>query len=257
MSLKIKAKFMIMHMERYTLTKILFIHNTAMWYRIPFFNFLSEIYDIEFVFTHLHVSKEIYNVKISDKISGLENVNYKALKNYFGIAFGVIKESFGDYDIMVGGSYDTLSELIETLFHSTIAKIRGKKVIIWREDWGWKAQSLQKTMAMPLIKFVLRISDAVLVPGIKHREYFISLGVPPERIFLMPNVSNVIVNNESYKMKDELKEKNEFKDKKVILYVGRLVKRKGVDYLIKAFNDSPEQYERRNTCNCRRRRIQI
>lgn len=237
MFLKIKTKFMTMHTRRYTLTKILFIHNTAMWYRIPFFNFLSETYNIKFVFTHLHVSKEIYNVKISDKISGLENVNYKSLKNYFGIAFGVIKESLGNYDIMVGGSYDTLPELIETLLHSTIAKIRGKKVIIWREDWGWKAQSFQKTLAMPLIKFVLRISDAVLVPGIKHKEYFISLGVRQEKIFLMPNVSNVVVTDESFRIKDKLNEKNEFKDKKVILYVGRLVKRKGVEYLIKAFSD--------------------
>lgn len=243
MSLKIKAKFMTMHMRRYTLTKILFIHNTAMWYRIPFFNFLSETYNIEFIFTHLYVSKEIYNVKISDKIPGLENVKYKVLRNYLGIAIGVIKESLGDYDVLVGGSYDTLPELIETLFYFIIAKIRGKKVVIWREDWEWKAKSFKKTLAMPLIKFILSISDAVLVPGIKHREYFISLGTSKDEIFLMPNVSNVTDTNEDFKKKDKLMEKFELRDKKVILYVGRLVKRKGVDYLIKAFSDLQDTME--------------
>ena len=32
-------------------TKILFTHNTAMWYRLPFFKQLAKIYDLDLVFT--------------------------------------------------------------------------------------------------------------------------------------------------------------------------------------------------------------
>ncbi len=109
-------------------SRIVFIHNTAMWYRRPFFSLLSEIYPIKFVFTHLDVSKEIYDVEIDDKIEGMKNVDYTILKNYLGIAFGVIKESSGDYDIIVGGSWDSLPEIIETTLYFAIAKLRRKKI---------------------------------------------------------------------------------------------------------------------------------
>ena len=75
------------------MTKILFIHNTAMWYRRPFFKRLSEIYDVKFVFTHIEVSKDVYGVELSDEIEGLEGVNYKTSKKIFGgIIFELIKD---------------------------------------------------------------------------------------------------------------------------------------------------------------------
>ena len=40
-------------------TKILFTHNTAMWYRIPFFNKISKLCDLDLVFTHINVIEEI------------------------------------------------------------------------------------------------------------------------------------------------------------------------------------------------------
>ena len=44
-------------------TKILFTHNTAMWYRLPFFKQLAKIYDLDLVFTHINVMaySERYN----------------------------------------------------------------------------------------------------------------------------------------------------------------------------------------------------
>jgi len=216
--------------------KILFIHNTAMWYRRPFFKKLSEIYDIKFVFTHIQISKDIYGVEISNKIEGLEGVKYKALKNYLGIAFGVIKEAMNEYNILVGGSWDSVSEIIETIFYFIIAKLKRKPIILWSEEWGWQLKSFKRILATPLIKFIVSSSDAILVPGTKHKEHLISLGGSSEQIFIMPNISNISVTDEDYKKSDKLKERFNTRNKKIILYVGRLVKRKGVDYLIKAFS---------------------
>ncbi|OEC88464.1 MULTISPECIES: glycosyltransferase family 4 protein [Methanobacterium] len=221
--------------------KILFIHNTVMWYRKPFFKKLSEIYNIKFIFTHMQASKEIYNVEIPDEIEGMNDVNYTVLKNHFNIAFGAIKESFGDYDILVGGSWDTLSELFETTFYFMVAKLRRKKFVIWREDWAWGVESFKKSMITPLIKLIIRNSDAVIVPGTKHMEYFISLGSSPSKTFLMPNVSNMECKSDYLEKKEFLKEKLKLKNKKVVLYVGRLVKRKGVEYLIKSFKKLHKQ----------------
>ncbi|MGZ7210406.1 MAG: glycosyltransferase family 4 protein [Methanobacterium sp.] len=217
------------------MVKILFIHNTAMGYRRPFFKKLSEVYDIKFVFAHIHASKDLYSLEISNEIEGLEGVNYRILKNYLGIALGVLKESMEDYQVLVGGNWDNFSELIETLSFFIISKIRRKKYIIWSEEWGWKSISFKKRLIKPIIKLIASKSDAIIVPGTKHKEYFISLGANPEKIFLMPNASNI---SNTGKIEDIVKIKDKYKleNKKIILYVGRLIKRKGIEYLIQAFN---------------------
>ena len=210
------------------MTKILFVHNTTMWYRRPFFKRLSEIYDVKFVFTHIQVCKDIYGADISEQIEGLESVNYKALKNYFGIAFGLIRElSKEDYDVIIGGYLNILSFII--------AKLRKKPFIIWSEGWDWPHKTFKRRLLLRVIRFIVSHSDAFLVPGTKHKEFIISLGALPDKVFIMPNVSNISVKEGDYINKEKLKKKLKIADKKVVLYVGRLVKRKGVDYLIKAF----------------------
>ena len=214
------------------MTKILFVHNTAMWYRKPFFKRLNEIYNVKFVFTHLEVSKDTYGVELSEEIEGLEDVNYKALKNHFGIAFGLIKELLKDDCDVVVDSFMS----IEALFSFTIAKLRRKPIIFWSEAWDWeKRKTLKRKLFAPLSKFIITHSDAFLVPGTRHKKYFVSLGASPDKIFIMPNVSNISVKEGDYVRKEKLKEELSIGNKKVVLYIGRLRKRKGVEYLVKAF----------------------
>ena len=214
------------------MTKILFVHNTAMWYRRPFFKKLSEICDVKFVFTHIEVSKDRYGVELSDEIEGLEGVNYKALKSHFSIAFGLIKELLKDDCDVVVDSFMS----IEAMFSFTIAKLRRKPIIFWSEAWDWeKRKTLKRKLFAPLSKFIISHSDAFLVPGTRHKKYFVSLGASPEKVFIMPNVSNISVKEEDYVNKEKLKEELSIGNKKVVLYIGRLRKRKGVEYLVKAF----------------------
>ena len=77
----------------------------------------------------------------------------------------------------------------------------------------------------------------------RHKNYFISLGANSDDIFIVPNVSNISVKNSDHENKDKIIEESDIKNKKVILYVGRLVKRKGVDYLIRAFAKLREEKE--------------
>lgn len=231
-------------------SRIVFIHNTAMWYRRPFFSLLSEIYPIKFIFTHLDVSKEIYDVEIDDKIDGMKNVDYIILKNYLSIAFGVIKESLGDYDIIVGGSWDSLPEIIETTLYFVIAKLRKKKFVLWTEDWNWNIKTTKRKLVKFFARIIVKNSDAIILPGTKQKECVMYLGASPSKVFLMPNASNIsqtptespdkiVKLKSSHNMVNTSNLRDQypsFKDKKIVLFVGRLVKQKGVDYLLNAFS---------------------
>ncbi|WP_162685836.1 glycosyltransferase family 4 protein [Methanosphaera sp. BMS] len=209
-----------------TVTKILFIHNTLMWYRMEFFKLVNERYDLELVFSHMQVIKDIYDGSADSNIRSLEDVNVEILDNRHGFARGLISKLFGDYDVVIGGSWDSVQELVESLFILIIAKLRRKKFIIWREDWDWPRNSSIKQKVLDVfIRLLTKSADAILVPGSLHREYFEKF-TDEDRIYIMPNVSNI---------SSDIK-KIDKKDNRQILYVGRLIKRKGVIYLIKAFD---------------------
>ena len=215
---------------------ILMVHHTAMWYRKPFFRMLSKIYDIKFLFTNVESYNKTYDTDLSQKIEGLEGVKYGVVKNYHGISLGAIRATMGSYDIFVGGSWDTPTDAIETLFYFFIVKLRRKPFILWREDWDWNVKSFKRSVVKKLAGFIGRNVDAIVVPGTKHREFFTSLGVKSDKVFIMPNVSNIEHTEDDELNRNIIETDLKLVDKKVVLFVGRLIDLKGVDFLIKAFH---------------------
>ena len=99
-----------------------------MWYRLPFFRTLAQLYDLTIYFTD------------TDSVCGLEGVNYEVLRRYLK-NWRSISKVLGDlallgliprllsknYDVVVGSLFDPT-----TFF---IAKIRRKPFILWSETW--------------------------------------------------------------------------------------------------------------------------
>jgi glycosyltransferase involved in cell wall biosynthesis len=135
----------------------------------------------------------------------------------------------------VGGSWDTPSDLIETIFYFVIVKLKNRPFILWREDWDWKVFSLERRLVKLFAGFFGRHADAVLVPGTKHRDFFSNLGVSTEQIFIMPNVSNITLKDQDFVHRDLIIQDNGLEGKKIVLFVGRLIDLKGVQYLLPAF----------------------
>lgn len=212
--------------------RILFIHNTAVWYRRPFFRRLSQVYDVRFVFTHLQVQRDEYGVEISENIEGMEGITYRVCKRHLGIPTGLIPELlWGNFELIVdslGTRWSVPSFLI--------AKLRRKPILLWSEDWGWRGKSLKGLFTPAVTRFLVSHSDAMLVPGTKHKEYFVSLGALGEKVFVMPNATNLVMRGSHLADSEALKDALCIRGKKVVLYVGRIRKQKGVEYLLQAFS---------------------
>ncbi len=217
-------------------TKILFVHHTAMWFRRPFFRALSKIYDVEFIFTHVESYNKTYDIQLSQVIPGMDGINYKVINKNWGLPWEAIRRAMGDYDIFLGGSWDTLNDVIETILYFIIVKFKRRPFILWREDWDWNVQSTKRRLVKILAGLLSRRADAILVPGSKHREFFTKLGVSSEKIFIMPNVSNLTLKDDDYNNLIQIREEMGLEDEKVILFVGRLINLKGVQFLLKAFS---------------------
>jgi glycosyltransferase involved in cell wall biosynthesis len=197
---------------------------------------LSEIYDIKFIFTDMELGKNMYGMKIFEARE-FGKMRYKVLKRYFsgispsGVPLGLMRELFKvQYDIVVANLGS-----VEMVFCFIAAKLRRRQIIFW--TGAWKGKISERTLALPFTKFIMPRSDAIVVPGTKHKENVISLGAPRDKVFIMPYASNIIIRDIDYENKERIKEEHNIGTKKVILYVGRLVKQKGVAYLIEAFSE--------------------
>ncbi len=218
-------------------TRILFVHHTAMWFRRPFFRALSEIYNVEFIFTNVESYNKTYDIQLGQIIPGLDDVNYKVINKKYGIPWGAVNRTLaGEYDIFLGGSWDTVTDVIETLLYFIIVKLKKRPYILWREDWDWNVQSTKRRLVKILAGFLSRRADAILVPGSKHKEFFTKLNVSAEKIFIMPNVSNLTCKDDDQPNMIKIREEIGLKDEKVILFAGRLIELKGVKFLLKAFS---------------------
>jgi glycosyltransferase involved in cell wall biosynthesis len=82
---------------------------------------------------------------------------------------------------------------------------------------------------------MIRRSDAVVVPGTKAKEFFLCCGADPKKIFVAPDASGMIINESAVLQNETLKEELGIEGKRIVLYLGRLIERKGVAILIKAF----------------------
>lgn len=208
-------------------------------YRIPVFEELAKnpLVDLKVFYcaeTHRHRNWEVKSCKSYD---------YTVLPGMCIRAGGfnchlnpsiVWKLLHGNYDVVIlGGCCDLTTQL--AFIVSKLAKI---PLILWSEGIT-SAQSKLGKLASPFTDHIVASVDAVVVPGELSRQYHIMCGAMPERVFIAPS----IVDNEFYieqynrlhPKKKQLKKDRGIRHNKVILYVGQLIERKGIQYLISAY----------------------
>jgi len=86
-------------------------------------------------------------------------------------------------------------------------------------------------------KMIFKISDIIIALSESDKKYIISLGIRSEKIKVIPNA----IDKYHYQL-DQINDieihnfKNNYhlSDKKIVLFVGQVIKRKGIEYLLKA-----------------------
>lgn len=212
--------------------KIAFVHPALMDYRINLFDQLNNAYDITFIFTnqgrgqadikeiHLKFPQE-WNCKIvrSDKlVIGGRHV----IMTYLRLIIELLR-----------GKYDCILTSTKWYACFPIAKITGKKFIFWTEIWEFPhSSSFIRRLLHRYTRFIVKQADAIIATGTKTYEFNLSLGAPDEKIFKYPQCAI----DYSKTPIDGLREELGLEDKKIVLCLTRMIREKGVDYLIKSFS---------------------
>ncbi len=115
-----------------------------------------------------------------------------------------------------------------------LAKILGIPIIIKETHWYWPKTFLSQ-LTWPANRLLVSNADLVLCPGKRAYEYWHSVGVSERKLRILHFYSSILQFNEKNKaLAAQLR--STFNEKIVILYFGRLIKKKGAEYLIKAFS---------------------
>ncbi|HII84309.1 MAG TPA: glycosyltransferase family 4 protein [Methanobacterium subterraneum] len=220
--------------------KVALIHNIISPYRHPIFEALSQEQSLDL---HVYFCSETHGnrkwpVQRSEKYKNeiLKGITIPVSKVMYyhinPIIISVLKKEKFDI-VIIGGSTDFTNQL-----SFMISKILKTPIILWTEGIANTESTLGKIIS-PIKKYIIRNTNAIIVPGTKSRDFHISLGADPKKIFISPNVVNneyFIEQSKFYRQNKEFhKAKIGLSNKQIILFVGRLISIKGLEYLLNAF----------------------
>lgn len=217
---------------------ILFYHNTASAYRIPLFQAISRKCDVRFVFTRGELSEKVYGYAPgADAMRGMKAANLRGGAGAFLELYRQIAAP--DVCLVMVPTLDSVIETVYAYWIFLLARLRGKRVTYL---WGkWEAprefqplkkkmkNAVQRAVARPILRHV----DFCFAYGRKARQYFIDNGVDARKVGIVLNVSEMPVLPEE----DVRAASGIPRTAKVVLYFGRIIEKKGLDVLLRAFSE--------------------
>jgi len=221
--------------------KVILLTEVISPYRIPVFNELS--YYLQNSFLVLFFSEtvkerewKIYYRKIRFNYKVLLSFSFQRKTDTFPYFFNpTLFFRLVQYspEIIIIGGYHHLSCLIALLY----TKFFKRRIILWCETnkYGYR---LNYPLKETYKRWFVKNCTGYIVPGKASYEYLLSLGAAVEKIWVAPNaVDNDYFSqtcNKYIETKETFKESKGY-PKTLILYVGRLIDRKGIFVLLKAF----------------------
>lgn len=225
--------------------KVAIVQRSCPHYRIPFFSRLNQNEDI------------MLSVLVNDPKAlrwaktglGFKLVYMPALKAEFGydsksysIPFSphLIKKLWQErYDVLI---VEGVTNILNNLLIYPVARLRRSRYIWWgagRRRFAKK--NILRRIADPFVNYLIKHADVCLAYGSVAQDYMVSVGAKPDRVFVAQNTIDTApifaqiqeMNTEAAKVRQQLG----FNEKKIILYVGVIEKRKKIENLILAYRE--------------------
>lgn len=225
-------------------TKVVILYRVVQSWRLPVFNRLSDtenidltvLYGPDFKGTKVVSSKKKFNFKsqklISFKLKGFS-------KN--GL-FAMPVSPFLFFKLIALNPNVVITECASNLFNALVGYIYCRifnKKYIW---WGLgtikgRTHSRLRRLLNRLINHLERNADAVISYSSFGKEYFQSVGVSPDKVFVATNVIDTDLKKQEIQALDRAKiYQDAHKDASfVVLFVGALIAPKKVDMLLNAY----------------------
>lgn len=118
-----------------------------------------------------------------------------------------------------------------------VARWKRVPFLLWTGLWCRLTTPFQRCL-FPLTRFLYRHADGIVAYGEHVKRYLVSEGVEPDRVFVAPHaVDNLFYRRPVPESEKEAlrRDLNILPEQKVVLYLGRLEKSKGIQYLLEAF----------------------
>lgn len=231
--------------------KVLIIQRSCPHYRIPLFSLIGQNENIT-----LTVVVNDPRVRDWNKADlGFELVYIPALAAKFGYGTKGYSIPFSPrlvqhlwrerYDVVVA---EGVTNIVNNLLIYPTARLCGSRYIWW--DAGrrrFAKKNFLRRIADPFVNYIVRHADACLAYGSVARDYMISVGAKPEKVFIAQNTIDtapIFAQIQDMQAKAEkIRQQLELNEKKVILYVGVIEKRKKVENLILAYREILKRIE--------------
>jgi len=214
--------------------KLAIVYQVIFHYRIPFYKEIEEDVQIDSILLH---GSGIKNSKLQNASHNLEHTsklftvklpfkqnNQKKYFSFFPFLFFNLISINPDVILLEGAS--SIINNLSTYFY---AKIFGKKIIFWSlgRVQNKKLSSIRKKVDF-IIKLLEKKADAIFTYSSLGESYFLSRGIPKERIF---KAVNVLDTRKILQVTKPKHENNEFR----VLFIGHIIPEKKLEILIEAF----------------------
>lgn len=221
--------------------------STIPHYRVPFYNALERLRPDTWCFQVVYDSTEIKSKRFFREPLNFDQFDFNLLDTKtLSLQFSnkrISVQSFvfyaGKFDLLIlGSSFNNLSYPF-----SLIHQISGTKIALWGhgQDRGTPNPGGVNLLKERIRLWMIHMSDGYFAytPGVK--KYLERQGIDPTKIFVTNNTIDInaqrAIFNKLTPDKEKIRRELGVSAKnKVLLFVGRLTKRKRIDYILKAFS---------------------